>query len=137
LFAQFIEEVYIGESLEKTIELAKKRGHEFLETKGDVASFCVVSQMGTARLNVFASPESKTVWFGKSYYGSENRQKNNEKFEKIKQICYKKFGDPYNSKKKTISWDNGYYLVDLVKKKTHVEYTVISTGAFNKTKDEY
>jgi len=135
--AQFIEQVYIGESLEKTIELGKERGHEYLETKGDVASFCVVSQLGTARLNVFASPESKTVWFGTSNYGSESRQKNKEKFEKIEQIFKEKYGDPYKIKRKEISWDNGHAYIILERKKKYVQYSVISTGAFHKTMNEF
>jgi hypothetical protein len=135
--AQFIEQVYIGESLEKTIKLGKERGHEYLETKGDVASFCVVSQLGIARLNIFASPESKTVWFGTSNYSSENRQKNKEKFEKIEQIFKEKYGEPYKIKRKEISWDNGHAYIILKRKKNYVQYSVVSTGAFHKTMNEF
>jgi hypothetical protein len=135
--AQFIEQVYIGESLEKTIELGKERGHEYLETKGDIASFCVVSHLGTARLNVFASPESKTVWFGTSNYITESKQENIDKFEKIKQMINEKYGDPYQIKRKEISWDNGHAFIILKKKKKYVQYSVVSTGAFHKTMNEF
>jgi hypothetical protein len=135
--AQFIEQVYIGESLEKTIELGKQRGHEYLETNGDIASFCVVNELGSARLSIFASPKTKTVWFGTSNYYTENKKQINEKFNLIKQSLYDKYGEPYKTKKKKIYWDIGHCMITLEKKKDYVQNTVISTGAFFKTKDEF
>ena len=135
-FSQHIEEVFVGRSLERTIDQAKYKGHEFLEVSEHVASFCVVSQFGTARLSLHASPKSNIVWFGTSSYWAENKQQLKENFQKMKKSFCEKYGKPDKIKRKEISWVLDDCMVILKRKRSYNTYTVISIVAYKKISSE-
>ena len=135
-FSQHIEEVFVGRSLERTIDQGKYKGHEFLEVREHVASFCVVSQFGTARLSLHASPISNIVWFGTSSYWAENKQQLKENFQKMKKSFCEKYGKPDKIKRKEISWVLDDCMVILKRKRSYNTYTVISIVAYKKISSE-
>jgi hypothetical protein len=135
-FSQHIEEVFVGRSLERTIDQGKYKGHEFLETNGDVASFCVVSQYGRAWLNLHASPKSKIVWYGTSSYKADNKQQAKDNFQKMKKSFYEKYGEPDKIKRKEIEWVLEDCIIILRRIRDFNSYTVISTVAYRKISSE-
>jgi len=135
-FSQHIEEVFVGRSLDRTIDQGKYKGHEFIDVNDHVATFCVVSQFGTARLSLHASPKSNIVWFGTSSYWGENKQQLKENFQKMKKSFCEKYGKPDKIKRKEMSWVLDDCMVILRRKHSYNEYTVISTVAYQKISSE-
>lgn len=133
-FSQKIGKAYIGLSLDETIEQCKSVGYELTEKGDDYAKFLTTDNM---KLIMFASPDTKTVWFGVLVYGEGNKSRIKETFLATYRIVKNAYGNPYMKRRKVMRWDTGKSYVYIERTKTNVKYTVINSAAFHKIESEY
>lgn len=140
-FSQHIGKAYIGLSLDETIEQCKKEGYEFIEKGTDYAKFLVPNNGEVydfdIRLTMFASPDTKTVWFGTMTFNTNNKQEAKLTFLDIVKLTRRKLGSPYKKSRKDFKWDVGNSLIYVEREKLKVKYTVISAGTYSKIESEY
>jgi len=140
-FSQHIGKVYIGNSMEKTIEQCNELGYELVTKDKDYLKFFVPNNNETYDFDItlllFASPESKTIWFGVMTFDTENKKEKKMLFRSMSSLLEGKHGNPYQKRRKSIKWDTGHSFVYIENTKKGVKYTVISTGSFFKVEGEY
>jgi hypothetical protein len=140
-FAQHIGKAYIGLSLDETIEQCMSVGYEFVEKGDDCATFLIPNNIHEYDVDVtlvmYASPATKTVWFGIMKFSANSKKEAKATFFSVNRAITEKFGNPDKKRRKVFSWTTGYSIIDVQLERTRVSYTVISTGAFNKIESEY
>lgn len=135
-FCQHIEEIFVGRSLDKTIEQGKYKGHELIEVNENVATFCVVSQFGKAWLSLHASPKTNIVWYGTSWYSASNKQQLKDEFQKMNISFNKKYGIPYKIKRKEVKWVFDDCIIKIRRLRKFNVCSVISRVAYRKIASE-
>ena len=140
-FSQYVGKVFIGNSIEKTIDQCISLGYDFVEKKDDVIIFSTstnneISDVD-ARITFFASPKSKTVWFASVDLQYETKRDLKKKFLKMFRHLKDKHGNPNSVVRNRITWDDGYSFVYIEKSKNKLEYVVASTKAFADTFSEF
>jgi len=136
-FSQYIEKLFVGQSLSETIAQGKTRGYELVEEKEGVATFSVVNEYGPAKLLMFASPKSQTVWIGTSKFSVADRKSTKKQFYSMKKAIHNKHGEPYEVRRKRIVWDKGESYVVLSRKGREIRFTVVSPEALCKVREEF
>ena len=140
-FSQHIGGVYIGLSPDSTIELCESLGYEFIEQDNVKLKFIAPNNNlmydFDVELNMYFSPESKTVWFGTITYTNDNKREVKKEFLNMFKTLKQTLGKPYKVRRKEIDWDNGHAIISIERGDGYFKYTVISTGAFNKVLNEY
>lgn len=133
-FSQKIGKAYIGLSLDETVEQCKSIGHVLIDRGDDYAKFVTTDNM---KLVMFASPKSKTVWFGVLSFGEGSKSHIKETFLTTYKLVKEAYGEPYMKRRKVMRWDVGASYVYIEKTKINVKYTVINSAAFHKIESEY
>jgi len=141
-FSQHIGKAYIGLSLDETIKQCKEVGYELVVKDDDYAKFLIPNNNELydldIRLIMYASPKSKTVWFGTMTFDANNKKEAKLTFLSIAKSIKEKLGDAYEKRRKCFKWDVGHAFVIVERDKNfRVKYTVISPGRFNKIESEY
>jgi hypothetical protein len=136
--SQHLEGIYIGRHLDQTVEQARQKEYKLKRLSDQYAEFQMKQNGEEKTAKLYASPQSKTVWFGTVSF-CENRSRSGIKrdFRNMSQAFRLKYGTPCKIRKKEIVWDNGYEFVILEQNKDHLLHTLVSTSAFCKTTSEY
>jgi hypothetical protein len=140
-FSQDISKNYLGKSLNRNISHYKSLNYQFVEEDSFYAKFFVPNNNETYDFDItlllFASPESKTVWFGIMTFDTENKKEKKTKFSSMVKEMKKIYGKPYKKNRKVVKWDVNGYLVYVENLKSGVKYTVINTETFFKVEGEF
>jgi len=140
-FSQQINKNYLGRSLSKNISHYKSLNYEFVKEESFYAKFLVPNNNETydfdINLILFASPESKTVWFGVMTFDTENKKEKKAKFSSMMEEMKEKYGKPYEKRRKVVKWEVNGYLVYVENLKSGVKYTLIDQHAYSKISSEY
>jgi hypothetical protein len=139
-FSQHIGKAYIGLSLDSTINQCKSVKYELVKKGEEYAKFLIPNSDEEYDLDItltmFASPKTKTVWFGVMTLESMNKKEAKLTFLSMIRAMQKK-AVPYEKRRKIMRWDMGPSVVYIERDGLTVKCTVINTGAFSRTLKEH